>query len=119
MNIRRFQGWALIVSALILIYSFVEAVFLGGSGEGQNSNLYAIRGIITGIVFIVGLPAIYSTQPQIGRWGIIGLILMAIPSLTNIGWLYGYFDTFSILGFCLRCPILLSVVHSFHRFYFI
>lgn len=107
MNVRSFQGWALIVSALVLIYTFVETNFLGGSGD-PNSESYAIRGIITSVVFAVGLPAIYSTQPQIGRWGKVGLFLMIVPPAATIGWFLGYFiDPLSVPGVLLALPYLL------------
>jgi len=73
MNIRQYQGWALIVSAALLLLP------IGTYLQRGPVYLYAFWWIIAGAIFIFGLPSIYFAQPQIGQWGKFGLILMAIP----------------------------------------
>ena len=75
MNVRRFQGWALIVSALTTLLGLFN--LLGSS----DSILLRIIGLIGAVLFIIGLPAIQALQPQTGRAGQVGLILLGIAAV--------------------------------------
>ena len=76
MNIRRFQGWALIISALVS--TFVILFYLFGA-TGRIQYLYEALTLVATLLFIFGLPSIQSAQPQTKLWGQIGTILMLIP----------------------------------------
>ncbi len=80
MNLRRFGGYALCVSALISL-----SLSLWYNLGGDNSTLVTVAALLGGTLFIVGLPAIQSMQPQTGRLGQVGLALMALGSLTAMG----------------------------------
>ncbi len=89
MNIQRLQGLALILSALtgaLLLLPFMEYLAF------IFSNLFEVIRIISAMLFIVGLSAIKTIQPQTKKswitrtrkWWIIGLIFMAIPPFHKI-----------------------------------
>ncbi len=78
MNVRRFQGWALILSALIALLGLYN--LFGGS----DSILLRIIALIGSVLFIFGLPAIQALQPQTGRLGQVGLILLGIAALVAL-----------------------------------
>jgi hypothetical protein len=71
MNIRRLQGLALILSAVCLLL----AAFLG-----ENSIVLTV-GVI---LFILGIPAIYSAQPT-GWIGLAGIVFLELAALIALG----------------------------------
>jgi hypothetical protein len=80
MNIRRFQGLALIISAL------ASASLLINKYTGLNRIQYISETliIVSGVLFIFGLSGIQTVQPKTKYWGRIGLVLMAIPAIDQI-----------------------------------
>ena len=71
MNLRRLQGLALMLSAICLL--------LGAFGF-QPAIL-----ITTGLIlFILGIPAIYSAQPT-GWMGVLGIVLLELAALIALG----------------------------------
>lgn len=75
-----FSGWALILSALIFLFGFVWDHLL----NGPYTLFTVLLGVIGNILFLVGLPGIQQSQPQTGRPGQIGLILMGIGAIIAI-----------------------------------
>ena len=76
----RLSGWALILSALIFLFGFAWDHLL----NGPYTLFTVMLGIVGNILFLVGLPGIQQSQPQTGRPGQIGLILMAIGAVIAI-----------------------------------
>ena len=74
MNIRRFQGWALLVILPIDLLSLVAG----------DAPWFRIILIISVILFIVGVPAIQSVQPM-GTAGFIGIILIELAAVIALG----------------------------------
>jgi hypothetical protein len=71
MNVRRLQGLALIVSAVCLL--------LGAFG------LFPVIFITIGLIlFILGVPAIYSAQPT-GWIGLVGIIFLELAAVIALG----------------------------------
>lgn len=81
MNIRRVQGWALVISALVNILLQIFNI-TGLTNRIQYS--FEILMLISGLFFIFGLFGIQTTQPTTKYWGQIGLALMLIPALDKI-----------------------------------
>ena len=76
----RLSGWALILSALIFLFGFAWDHVLNGP-----FTLFTVMiGILGDILFLIGLPGIQQSQPQTGRPGQIGLILMGLGALIAI-----------------------------------
>ncbi len=77
MEFRLFGGWALLVSAGISLLSATWDDLFSGSPTPL------IRGItlLGSLLFIIGLPAIQLRQPQIGRLGQLGLLLLGIGAI--------------------------------------
>jgi hypothetical protein len=67
MNVRRLQGLALIISAVC---------FLLGLFGSQATTFYVTVGII---LFMLGIPAVYSVQPT-GWIGLAGIVLLELAS---------------------------------------
>lgn len=89
MNIRRVQGWALIISALTSVLILVFNL-IGLSNRIQY--LPETLGLISALLFIFGLPSIQAVQPITKLWGQIGLTLMSIPAVDKfIFWLIQLF----------------------------
>ena len=89
MNIQRLQGLALILSALtgaLLLLPFMKYLTF------IFSNLFEVIRIISAMLFIMGLSAIKTIQPQtkkswsfrMRKWWTSGLIFMAIPAFQKI-----------------------------------
>src|SRR5689334_18672344 len=78
MDIRRLQGWALIISALLGISKYLFN-FTGFTNRIQY--LPETLALVSAMLFVFGLPGIQAVQPRTKYWGIIGLILMVIPQL--------------------------------------
>jgi hypothetical protein len=74
MNFGRFQGWALVVSALIGLLGLLR-------GDGA---LFRILFLIGALLFIVGVPAIRSVQPM-GTAGLVGIILLELGAVISLG----------------------------------
>src|SRR5512140_390969 len=71
MNVRRLQGLALILSAVCLLLAMV----------GIQTNIIFAMGII---LFILGIPAVYSVQPT--AWvGLAGIVLLEVAALIALG----------------------------------
>jgi hypothetical protein len=71
MNIRRLQGLALILNAVCLLL----AAFL------SETSIVLTIGVI---LFILGIPAVYSAQPT-GWVGILGIVLLELAALIALG----------------------------------
>ena len=76
----RLSGWALILSALVFLFGFAWDHLLNGP-----FTLFTVMiGLLGAILFLIGLPGIQQSQPQTGRPGQIGLILMGLGALIAI-----------------------------------
>ena len=76
----RLSGWALILSALIFLFGFAWDHLLNGP-----FTLFTVMiGLLGDILFLIGLPGIQQSQPQTGRAGHIGLILMGLGTVIAI-----------------------------------
>jgi hypothetical protein len=71
MNVRRLQGLALILSAVCLLLT----AFVG------ETSIVVMIGVI---LFILGIPAIYSAQPS-GWVGLAGIVLLELAALIALG----------------------------------
>ncbi len=76
----RLSGWALILSALIFLFGLVWDHVI----NGPFTLATVVIGILGDILFLIGLPGIQQSQPQTGRAGQIGLILIAIGTVIAI-----------------------------------
>lgn len=76
----RLSGWALILSALIFLFGFAWDHVL----NGPYTLFTVMLGLVGNVLFLVGLPGIQQSQPQTGRPGQVGLILMGIGSVIAI-----------------------------------
>jgi hypothetical protein len=74
MNVRSLQGLALILSAIFTLVGFL----------GPDTALFNAILSLSTILFIVGIPAVYTTQP-IGTAGLVGVILMIVAALIALG----------------------------------
>ncbi|MGE5374000.1 MAG: hypothetical protein ACM3XO_03010 [Bacteroidota bacterium] len=76
----RLSGWALILSALIFLFGFAWDHVLNGP-----FTLFTVMiGLLGDLLFLIGLPGIQQSQPQTGRPGQIGLLLMGIGTVIAI-----------------------------------
>lgn len=75
MNVRRLQGLALIVSAVCLLLGLFGPQSLSLIGP-QATAFYVIVGIL---LFMLGIPAVYSAQPT-GWIGLAGIILLELAA---------------------------------------
>ncbi len=76
----RLSGWALILSALIFIFGFAWDHLI----NGPFTPFTVMIGLVGNILFLVGLLGIFQIQPQIGRFGQVGLILMGLGAVIAI-----------------------------------
>lgn len=76
----RLSGWALILSALIFLFGFAWDHLI----NGPFTFLTVMIGLFGDLLFLVGLPGIQQSQPQTGRPGQIGLLLMGIGAAIAI-----------------------------------
>jgi hypothetical protein len=76
MNIRRLQGLALIVSAVCFLLGLFGPQSISLIGP-QATAFYVTAGII---LFMLGIPAVYSVQPT-GSIGLAGIVLLELASL--------------------------------------
>lgn len=82
MNIRSLQGLLLILSALATLVGFF----------GPDTPLFSAILTISTILFILGISAVYTSQP-IGTAGLIGVALMILAAVIALG-----FDLFDAVG---------------------
>jgi hypothetical protein len=75
MNVRRLQGLALIVSAVCLLLGLFGPQSISLIGP-QATAFYVIVGLV---LFMLGIPAIYSAQPT-GWIGLAGIILLELAA---------------------------------------
>jgi len=73
MNIRRLQGWALIISGLLGLLSMLQS----------NSPVVRVLLIVGGALLIVGVPAIEAVQ-RLGMLGVAGIILIELAAITAL-----------------------------------
>ncbi len=76
----RLSAWALILSALIFLFGFVWDHVL----NGPYTLFTVMLGLVGNVLFLVGLPGIQQFEPQTGRPGQVGLILMGIGAVIAI-----------------------------------
>jgi len=74
MSVRRLQGVALILSAITSLIGFL----------GGDTPLFNAITVISVILFIVGIPAVYTAQP-LGSLGLVGIVLVVIAALIALG----------------------------------
>lgn len=74
MNFRRFQGWALVINALIGLLVLISG----------DMPFFRLLFVIGPLLFIVGVPAIQSVQPM-GRAGLVGIILLELAAVIALG----------------------------------
>jgi hypothetical protein len=80
MSVRRLQGVALMFSALSLLIGLLGPQNIGIIGPQAIVVLITMSTIL----FIVGIPAIYSTQPT-GWMGMAGIVLLEFAALIALG----------------------------------
>lgn len=76
MNVQRLQGLALIVSAVCLLLGLFGPQSISLIGP-QATMFYLVTGII---LFMLGIPAVYSVQPT-GGIGLAGIVLLELAAL--------------------------------------
>jgi hypothetical protein len=74
MNIRRLQGWALILSAVLGL------IGLAGFLAGSDTSLFRAINLVGGALFIVGVPALLSFLPA-GAAGLGGVVLLELGAV--------------------------------------
>jgi len=74
MTLRQLGGWALLANALIGVLLSLDMLVSGANTPAPITILQLI-GLL---LFIAGLPAIQAMQPQAGRLGQVGLLLLAL-----------------------------------------
>src|SRR5215211_1356858 len=75
MNTRRLQGLALILSAIcVLLIGLID----------PRTDMFDVIATIGVILFILGIPAIYLTQPT-GWLGLAGIVLLELAALISLG----------------------------------
>ncbi len=74
MNVQRLQAIALILSAVILLLGLVV----------PGTSIFYVSSVIGILLFMVGIPAIYSAQPS-GWIGLLGIILLELSALIALG----------------------------------
>lgn len=74
MNTRSLQGLALILSAIGSVVGFL----------GPDTPLFGAISAISTVLFIVGIPAVYTAQP-IGTAGLVGIVLIVIAAVIALG----------------------------------
>jgi hypothetical protein len=81
MDLRYLGGWALLLYAALSLLPGAWIDLIGGSYDAAPIRAIALAG---GLLFVVGLPAIWALEPQIGRVGLVGLVLMAIGAVVAV-----------------------------------
>lgn len=76
----RLSGWGLILSAVIFLFGFTWDHLI----NGPFTFFTVMVGLVGNILFLAGLPGIQQSQPQTGRPGQAGLILLAIGTVIAI-----------------------------------
>lgn len=85
MKVQRWQGLALILSAVSLIIGLL----------GPQAAMFLIT--ISSILFILGIPAIHSAQPT-GWIGLAGIVLLELAALIALGFRFNLVPWPSSLG---------------------
>ena len=80
MSVLRLQGLALILSAVSLVFGLLGPQNVGIIGP--QATMFLI--MISSILFILGIPAIYSAQPT-GWIGMAGIVLLEFAALIALG----------------------------------
>lgn len=74
MNIRRLQGWALVVAGL------TNLIGLLGFIAGSDGSFFRVVNLIGGLLFIFGVPAVVTVRPM-GTAGPAGAVLLEIGAI--------------------------------------
>jgi hypothetical protein len=77
-------GWILLIGAVIsIVATALQFAIPGPLGQnGPPSNVVSVVNVIAGLLFLVGLPAIYRTKSkQLGMLGLIGTIAIWLTAL--------------------------------------
>jgi len=74
MTLRQLGGWALLANALIGVLLSLD-MLVGGANTPPPVTVVQLIGLL---LFIAGLPAIQAMQPQTGRLGQLGLLLLGL-----------------------------------------
>jgi hypothetical protein len=80
----RMGGWLLVIAAVLSLVTTVLGIVIPGPAgpNGPPPNIVSIINIISGILFLVGLPAAYLVQRrQVGILGLIGIIALWLTAL--------------------------------------
>lgn len=80
MNLPRFQGLALMFSALTLLIGLLGPQNIGILGPGTTMFLVTISAIL----FMLGIPGIHAVQPT-GWIGLVGIALLELAALIVLG----------------------------------
>lgn len=72
---RTIGGWALLITALLALF-----ILIGMTTSVGGAPLYLVTGEVLSLLLLVGLPAIWTMQPQTGRLGQIGLWCLGIAA---------------------------------------
>jgi hypothetical protein len=81
MTLRQLGGWALLANALIGVLLSLDMLV---SGANTPAPLTIVQ-LIGLLLFIAGLPSIQAIQPQTGRLGQLGLLLLALGAYRRRG----------------------------------
>lgn len=93
MSVLRLQGLALILSAVSLLIGLLGPQNIGVIGP--QATMFLIT--ISSILFILGIPAIYSAQPT-GWMGMAGIVLLEFAALIALGFRFNIVPWPSDLG---------------------
>lgn len=93
MSVLRLQGLALILSAVSLLIGLLGPQNIGMIGP--QATMFLIT--ISSILFILGIPAIYSAQPT-GWIGMAGIVLLEFAALIALGFRFNIVPWPSSLG---------------------
>ena len=93
MSVLRLQGLALMLSAVSLLFGLLGPQNIGLIGP--QATMFLIT--ISSILFILGIPAIYSAQPT-GWIGMAGIVLLEVAALIALGFRFNIVPWPSSLG---------------------
>lgn len=93
MSVLRLQGLALILSAVSLLIGLLGPQSIGIIGP--QVTMFSIT--ISTILFMLGIPALYSAQPT-GRIGMAGIVLLEFAALIALGFRFNLVPWPSGLG---------------------
>jgi hypothetical protein len=81
MDLRYLGGWALLSYAALSLLPVAWVKLIGGSFDAAPIRAIAL---VAGLLFVVGLPAIWALEPQIGGVGLAGLVLMEVGAVVAV-----------------------------------